>query len=491
MLVPLKIPPGVYRSGTEYQSKGRWRDASLVRFIGGRIEPLGGWLSVQDIVFDGPGRGIHTWRSNAAGSFAAVGTVDKLWAYNGDAAADITPVGFPAGNTDLTIVSGYGSGNYGAGDYGESNSGTPESATTWSLDNFGELLVACASHDGVLYSWALSSGTPAAAIAGAPSADACFVTPERFLVALGAGGDPRKVQWPDQETLTTWTPSSTNQAGDILVQTRGRLMCGLPVRGQSLLLTSVGAHTMRYVGPDAVYSFQEVGDSCGVVGRKAAVGFGGAAAWMGLQSFYLFEGSAVRAIPCEVSDYVFNDINRAELAKVSAHHVSQFGELTWHYPSSGSLVNDRYVTWNYLENHWTIGLLDRSCMTDASVFDYPMGTDSDGNFYEHETGWTNNGTARGADVFLESGPVELGDGERVVSMVQVLPDEVTAGAFRIRLATQFTPEGAEFNYGPYTLLPYTDVRVTGRQVALKIEGVRDEDSRIGVFRAEVRQGGRR
>lgn len=491
MLTPLALPPGLYRSGTDYQSKGRWRDANLIRFFEGRIEPVGGWVNLSGVTFDGPGRGLHTWRANTAGRFAGVGTVDKLWAYDGDTAYDITPVGFPAGNVVGVVAAGYGSGDFGSGNYGSSGAGGRSEATTWTLDNFGEYLVACASHDGDIYEWQLVGSTPAALVTDAPTARACFVTPERFLVALGADGNPRKVAWSDQENNTTWTPASTNQAGDILIQTEGDLIRGVRVRGQSLLLTTTDAHTMRYIGPDLIYSFDRVGSACGLVGSNAIAEFNGSAVWMSQQSFFLFEGTAVRPIPCEVGDYVFTDINRDELALVSCSHRAQFGEIWWHYPSAASTTNDRYVVWNYRENHWTTGTLARSIMADAGVFPRPIGVDNDGVFWEHENGWTNGATSRVGDVWLESGPVEVGDGDRVLSIVQVVPDEVTPGAFALRLATKFTPEGATFNYGPYTLTAYTDVRVTGRQIALKLTNVRDEDARIGRFRVDGRVGGRR
>ncbi len=491
MLIPIRIPPGVYRSGTDYQSKGRWRDANLIRFTENRIEPVGGWLSIGETL-DGPARGIWAWRANTTGRRIAFGTPNKLWVYDGDQLVDITPAGFPAGNLNTQISSGYGSGDYGAGNYGESALGSLNRGTTWALDNYGEALLACASHDDTIYRWELNPATDAVALPNAPTARSVFVTAERFVVALGSRGNPREVAWSDQENWEDWNFASlTNQAGAFPLTTEGELMVGYRVRGQSLLLTTTDAHTMRYIGPELIFSFQRVGDSCGIVGSNAGTTFNGGAAWMGQQAFFGFGGSSVQPLACEVSDYVFNDINRDELALVHCHHKAQFGEITWFYPSAGSLVNNRYVTWNYRENHWSVGQLGRSAMLDAGVFDYPIGVDNAGVIYDHERGWTDDGAARGDDVFLESGPVELGDGDRVLSVTQILPDEVTPGAFRLRLATKFTPEGPTFNYGPYTLTPYTDVRVTGRQVAMKIEGVRDEDSRIGLFRADVRQGGRR
>ena len=32
-LIPLKIPAGVYRIGTDYEGSGRWRDANLVYYV--------------------------------------------------------------------------------------------------------------------------------------------------------------------------------------------------------------------------------------------------------------------------------------------------------------------------------------------------------------------------------------------------------------------------------------------------------------------------
>jgi hypothetical protein len=491
MLVPLKIPPGVYRSGTDYQSKGRWRDANLIRFVDGRIEPVGGWVGAGPVL-DGPGRGIVAWRANVSGRRLAVGTVNKLWVYNGDTVADITPAGFPAGNVNSAITSGYGSGPYGAGPYGVSSAGGRSEATTWSLDSFGEWLVATASHDDTVYLWSLNPSVPAAPLTGAPQARSVLVTPERFLVAIGSRGNPREVAWSGQENITDWNfASPTNAAGFIELETDGALIAGFQTRGQSLILSTTDAFTMRFVGFPFIHSFQRVGDSSGIVGTNAGTEFNGGAVWMGREAFFGFSGTSVQALQSEVSDHVFSDINRDELALVSCHQKAAFGEITWHYPSAGSMVNDRYVTWNYRENHWTIGTLGRSAMVDAGVWDYPMGVDNAGKLLEHEKGWLDDGAPRGADVFLESGPVELGDGDQVVSVVQVLPDEVTPGAFALRMGTKFAPEGPEFNHGPYTLTPYTSVRVTGRQVALRIEGVRDEDSRIGIFRADIRPGGRR
>lgn len=490
-LVPLLIPPGIYRSGTEYQSKGRWYDGNLTRFTEGRIEPMGGWAQTQSVALDGPGRGMHAWRASDGQPYLGIGTLDSLYVFDGDSEYDITPGSFPAGNATQAAEGGYSSGNYGDGVYGSSSTGGKAEATSWAIDNFGEHMVACASHDGSVYEWELSTSTAATAISGAPTGRSIVVTAERFLMVLGAGTDPRKIQWCDQEDYDTWTPSATNQAGDQLLQTDGVPIRGLRVRGQTLILTTTDAHTARYLGLPYVYGFQRVGEACGLVGSNAAVGFNGGAAWMSYDSFRLFDGTSVRPIPCEVSDYVFSDINTEEWPQVAAEHRAAFGEIIWRYPSEGSDVCDRYVLWNYRENHWNIGMLERSVGIDAGIFQYPLATGNDGVLYEHENGWTDDGDPRTTDVYLESGPVEIGAGDRVLAVTQVLPDEVTPGAWQLRLSTQFTPEGTEYTHGPYTLTPYTDVRVTGRQLSMKLELVSDEDARLGSFRLDTVSGGRR
>ena len=54
----------------------------------------------------------------------------------------------------------------------------------------------------------LKKNTVIAPIANAPiNNKGMVVTEERFIFLLGAGGDPRKVQWCDKENNTVWTPS--------------------------------------------------------------------------------------------------------------------------------------------------------------------------------------------------------------------------------------------------------------------------------------------
>ena len=291
-LVPLAIPPGVYRNGTDYQTTGRWRDASLIRWIEGTMQPIGGWANRVTVSSNRKVRGSIAWRENGGSRWMAAGTYEKLFVISAsNTATDITPTGFTTGNESAALNLGYGGGFYGDYTYGTPRQDvvTYTEATTWSLDNWGEYLVACSSKDGKIYEWQLNVASDAALISAAPTGNfGIVVTEERFLFALGAGGNARKVQWSDREDNTTWTPAATNEAGDLELQTSGQIMLGIKARGQTLILTDQDAHAATYQGPPFVYGFERVGSACGAISRKCAATVDRGVFWMGSRGFFAF-----------------------------------------------------------------------------------------------------------------------------------------------------------------------------------------------------------
>jgi hypothetical protein len=609
-LASLAIPPGVMRIGTEYQSTGRWHDASLVRWADGAMGPIGGWAERYTIATNKPVRGSIAWFDNNRDRWIAAGTYDRLYSVSvSGTLRDITPGGLAEGYASEQANLGYGGGFYGIGFYGtpRPDTGTQAEATTWALDTWGENLVACSVEDGRIWEWNLdtvtgsdvvtngtfavdanwtkgtgwtisggvgsfsgstiaalsqvltvvngdtyelvftlanasagearavvtgtgelfnqtfASGTytvrfranatsvalkfePAAAVASAftvdnvsatkvPAArlianapvsnDAIIVTEERFLFALGAGGNPRKVQWSDRENNTVWAPSATNQAGDIELQTGGRIMLGIKARGQALILTNLDAHTATYTGGQFVYGFERVGTACGAVSRRCAAGVDMGVFWMGARGFYLFSGGQVQEVPCEVSDFVFNDTNNAQKSKVHAVANAEFNEVWWFYPSRESTECNRYVSFNYAENHWSIGEIDRTSGIDRGAFNNPIWFSSNGKAYNHESGANLNGYL----AYAQSGPFEMG--ETVMAATMLVPDEKTRGQVSATFKTRFYPNGDETTHGPYSLEAPTDVRFTGRQVAMRVVGEPNTAWRWGQPRLDVRAGGRR
>jgi len=490
-LIPLKIPAGQYRNGTDLMSQGRWRDINLVRWHEDALRPVGGWRQRASVDLNGVVRSMLAWEENDGLRQTAAGTYNNLYVINANGTAtEITPTGLTAGRIDANINTSYGGGFYGNEEYGlpRADTETILPATTWSLENWGEYLLAMSSDDGKLYEWQGNTATDAALIANAPTGcTGMMVTEERFVVCFGAGGDPRKVQWSEREDNTVWSPLATNEAGDINIQTNGVILTGLRTRGQSLILTSEDAHSMTYQGPPFVYGVERVGTSCGLIAARAAASVDNGVIWMGLRGFFSYSGGRVQSIPCDVADYVFSDINSDQRSKVSCVVNSAWNEIWWFYPSSDSTECDRYVAYDFVENIWITGQMDRTAGVDRGVFRYPMFIDSSGELYEHEIGYSYGSSTP----YAETGPISIGAGDNLMSVVELIPDEKTQGDVSATFKTRFYPNGAESQYGPFSMSNPTSVRFQGRQVRMRVEGSVATDWRVGIMRLDARQGGRR
>lgn len=315
------------------------------------------------------------------------------------------------------------------------------------------------------------------------------VTEERFIFALGAGGNSRKVQWCDKENNTQWTPAATNEAGDIELATSGQIMCGVRTRGVTLIITDTDAHMAQYIAPPYVYSFQRIGTNCGAVSRLSAVATDQGAFWYGQENFHYFDGNSVQTLKCDVHDYVFNDFNQAQQSKVWGMVNGANNEIWWFYCSSNSTEIDRYVAYDFKDNHWLIGNLSRTSGVSRGVFAYPFmakhGAKTD--IMNHELGFNYEGSS----IFCETGPVSIGSGDQVAKVTEVITDEKTQGDVDLKFKTKFNPNDTERTFGPFNPSNPTSVRFTGRQVKMRVEGDQATDWRVGVMRLEVKAGGRR
>jgi hypothetical protein len=484
-LINLKLPPGIKRHGTDLESVGRWRDGDLVRWRNGSPRAIGGWTIRKASASAAAPRGGLAWTDNSGNGYVAFGSYNKLYTLTASGTlTDVTPVGLTAGNEDAQQNIGYGGADYNAGFYGQQRiSGPYEAATTWSLDAWGEYMVACSSDDGVLYEWPLAGA--AAAISGAPTG--CIglvVSQERFLFALAAGGNPRKVQWCDREDNTTWTPTTTNEAGDFELHTHGEIRQGLVVTGGTLILTDNDAHLINYIGPPFVHGRRRVGSNCGAASRLSAVSVRDGAFWMGDNSFFYFDGTTVHKLVCDVEDYVFDNLNTGQRSKTHAFHNALFNEVWWFYPSNDGTEVDRYVAYNYAEQYWMIGALDRTTAIDAGAFPNPVMLDSTGDAFDHEIGFNVGGNTP----YLESGPIMDGNGDSVLHAVQLYPDEKVQGEVTATFKTRYYANDTEYTHGPYTMSAPTDVRFSGRQIRMRVDAVAPGDWSFGAMRLDVRPG---
>lgn len=421
---------------------------------------------------------------------------------------------------------------WGVGTWGESTWNTPRTegsgiflrSRVWQLDTFGEDLI-CQIANGGIYRWDLSSGlsTRAAAISGAPtkSAYALVSTPDRHLVCFGtettvgtaSSQDPMFVRFSNQEDINTFEETVTNTAGGQRLTDGSRIVSALRSRGQILIFTDTSIHGMQYVGPPYTFGFQQLGANCGCIGPHAATDVNGLSFWMGVEAFYMFDGT-VKKMPCTVQDYVFKDINLVQGAKVHAGVNSQFNEVTWWYCSASSDYIDRFVSYNYLENTWHTGTMARTAWVDIGTYSKPIASEylpasteetittiygltaGRSLIYNQEDGKNGNGSAITA--FIQSGYFDLGDGDNMVFMRRFIPDfKNQEGNLTVNLFLRAYPQttATSSSLDPYVITPTTekvDTRARGRQISLKItSNETDTNWRYGTLRVDVQPDGLR
>jgi hypothetical protein len=502
----LAFPPGVFRNGTRYQNKQNWWDTQYIRWLGGAMRPVGGWLAIPggDISTTTETiRTLYAWRSTTAKAHLAIGTNANVFEFTQGTTREITPVaGITAGDVDAELQFGlYGAGAYSPDNApygtGDPSQGALSEPGIWHFDNFGLYLVAVLPDDGKIWYWDGGAATKLV-LTHATAPTGCrgvVVTPEGFLVALGADSDPRLVKWADQESVVEWDATAVGStAGEWPLQSKGRIICGRRGTNETLIWTEDEMYAMRYIGGPLVYSIVQVGEKCAPIGPNAIVMRDGRAYWMGTRGFFMYDGF-VQPVESDVHDAIFGDMNTTQRAKCFLHSLSAFGEIQIGWPDALSTEPNRYALWSTLEGHWSLGQLARTAAIDRGVFEYPIMAAVDGLIYDHERGWLRAGGV-GAP-YAESGPVEIGMGDRVISVVGLVPDEATQsggqalGSIEATLYGALYPTATETSVGPLTLANPTDARITARQIRLRLDEIVAGDWRVGTLRVDALPGGRR
>jgi hypothetical protein len=204
--------------------------------------------------------------------------------------------------------------------------------------------------------------------------------------------------------------------------------------------------------------------------------------------FWGYDGF-VQPIPCDVQDYVFSDLNTSQLAKITAHHKSEPGEVVFHYPSATSTECNKYVAYAYREGIWSVGELARTCGVDEGAFPLPMSVDPSGNIWEDEVGMDYPGAT--SEPFAETGQIQIGNSDNVMLVKSLNPDDETIGDVNLTFYVRDRPDSADTTYGPYTASETTFLRFTARKARLRITGVSDADWRWGEPELDIQAGGRR
>jgi len=448
----------------------------------------------------------------------------------------------------ITATAGYG---WGTGTWGRGTWGSPVASSnlvidpaSWSLDNFGQVLIATIKN-GKTFSWNPINADPnalitrATVISGAPTRSVMSIVSDRdrHLVILGTETtigssttqDKLFIRFSDQESLTDYTPTSVNTAGTFRLDSGVKIVGAAKGKDYILILTDTSAYVMQFVGPPFTFSIRQVGSNCGLIGQHAIKYVNGRVWWMGQAGgFFVFDGT-VKSVPCLVEDFVFTNTgdnlglnyNAGEQVYAGLNHL--YEEINWFYPKNGSNTVDRVVTYNYQENTWTTGSLARTSWADATLFDNPYATEFSNTgtptfptiqgvtntngastYYAHEVGVDqvdSVGNKTAIPAFIQSGDFDLsvgGDGEFFMSMRRFVPDFkrlVGDAQITISLRNYPTSTATSSPLGPFTITSSTDkvdTRARSRFASLKVANTSTDQSwRYGTFRADIQPDGMR
>lgn len=508
--VPLEIRPGLYKNLTEYESEGRYINGDKVRFRDGRPKKIGGWAPLSSSgTISGTPRAIHAWSTLNGIPHLCVGTEQGLYVLQENTWTSITPSAFAQGPTNNTFSRGFGSGTFGSGTFGQGDvdaTGLVPLAQ-WTMDNYGEDIIACYAGDQPVY-WDRSLGGLATPIGNAPAQVSTMLihSPTPFVIALGCTGldavyNPMLVRWSNGERYAEWDPAAENSiAGFKLLQGGSKLLGGRNVRQGSLIWSDTDCFFMDTTGGTDVFDFSSIGSSCGLVGPHGHVEIDGEVFWMGTDAFYRYAGAAVEKIRTSLDEALFEpgneeSLNRVQKEKTYAGVNTQFNEIWWFYPSEKSTECDRYIVYNYIEKVWYDGTLDRTTWINNEIFSNPIATDASGNVYEHEVGLNANGSSMYS--WIQTADFDIEDGDYVQFVDRFIPDiKNFVGSIDVTLVGKEYPQHTEQRtIGPFTLnvgQRYEDFRIRARTISVKYEsdGI-DFDYKMGKNKLRIKRSGRR
>jgi hypothetical protein len=460
-----------------------------------------------------------TASSNATSAATGGGTVTAEYQINVGPAFAIPLVGWGA--------SSWGSGTWGIG------AESVEEVRQWSQANFGEDLI-FGPRGGTLFYWDASAtnslsvrGVALSSVVGAsnvPTIQNLTLVSDisRFVFCFGcnelgsASLNTMLIRWSDQEDATNWTPSATNQSGDLILSNGTNIIAAKQSRQEVLVWTDSALYALQYVGAPAVWTAQLVGENTSIASQNAVAYANGIAYWMGRDKFYMYDGRT-KPLRCDLRKFIFNDFNTTQYPQVFAGTIESYHEVWWFYCSSSSTVANKYVVYNYLEDVWYYGNMSRSAWLDSGLRNNPLAATYTYNLVDHEEGVDDNETGTTAPIaaYIESAQFDLDDGHQFMFIWRLMPDitfdgsTVSSPAATISLLP-LANSGSGYNdplseggsnsaaitrtattpVEKYTGEVYT--RVRGRQMAMKIESSAEGVTwQLGSPRIDMRPDGRR
>jgi hypothetical protein len=448
----------------------------------------------------------------------------------GGGAAVVAAYQIPIGPAVAIPLSGWGAGAWGSGSWGlTSTSGS--ALRLWSQSNFGEDLI-FGPRGGNLYYWDASAGVSTRAVAlsslsganGVPTVQNFIAVSDisRFVFAFACNEigssvqDPLLIRWSDQESATDWTPAATNQAGSLRLSFGSEIVAAIQTRQEIVVFTDSALYSLQYLGAPEVWGAQLLGDNISIESQNAVAIGSGVVYWMGVDKFYKYDGR-VNTLKCDLRRHVFGDINQDQGSQIFAGTSEGFNEVWWFYCSAGSTTINRYVVYNYLEEIWYYGTMERTAWLDSGLLDFPIAATYHKNIVLHENGVDDNvtGTPLAINAYIESAEFDIEDGQNFGFIWRMLPDVTFTGSTTSNPSLNMTlipmkGSGSGFNtpqslggsssaavtrtatvpIEQFTNIVY--IRVRGRQLIMKAESTGlGVTWQLGSPRIDVRPDGRR
>ena len=457
-----------------------------------------------------------------------------------DGTLDVNPYE-PVGPLNQTYGYGWGTSTWSRLTWGSASTSSNVilDPANWSLDNWGQILIATI-HNGRSFTWDPTSGLTTRAVLNTnmPSKSVMSIVSDRdrHLIHLGteitigtpSTQDKMFIRFSDQEDYDVYAPTSVNTAGTFQLDDGTKIVGATKGKDYIMVFTDTATYRMDFVGPPFTFSIRKVASNAGLIGQHAAVYANGAMWWMGATGgFYVYDGT-VKSVPCLVEDFVFTNNGAGDLGLnynsgeiIYAGINELYSEVNWFYPSTNSTVIDRCVTYNFSEQVWTTSSLDRTTWEGSTVYAAPFATDFQASLtptyptvngvsngatilYQHETGVNQenaDGTETAISSYIQSGEFEIGaegEGQYFMSVSRFIPDfKSLSGDAQVTIFVNRYPQSTATSspLGPFTVTSSTtkiDTRARGRLAAVKIatDGL-NESWRYGTFSFDVKPDGRR
>ena len=455
--IPILPPPGIITELDSFSDTIAWIDGNNMRPWNGQMQTIGGWTQRGSLFVSGTPKSILEWKSSAGTSYIAYGTTTKLYVETGGVLYDITPTG-----TFTTAV--------------------------WSLDTYGDTLIACES-GGKIYQWSNNTATPAAQVTNAPTNVTCILVARRQLLALGCNEEgsgtfnARCVRGSDIEDITSWTTASTNNVFEHVIDGAAPIVTAKEVSGLVAIWTEAQLYYGSFLGnPGQTYQFDQAGKQCGCIGLRGAVIANGTAYW--LTKDLLFKawvpGSEPITLKCSLQAYFRANIQTSNKTDTFAAHVSQFDEIWFTYPNS-STYRGRYIAFNISTGLWFKGAAERRAMHQG--LSGVIAALSNGNLVTCESGQAGGGSSAVFNTWsITSNYYYLNDAKQRLMLLRVWPNFGTTDTVTLTLNAAELPRGAVTGTAALTLTSSDtkkDFRLSGRLVSIKIEGADGTYARIG------------